>query len=149
MSEGFRLNRPNVIDAGGDWNNITIPGFYKGTDITNAPIAGVVCVIVNGDNAGNAEQQALAVGNPGELYRRTYIGGAWGIWDTISTAGGGGVVTSVFGRSGGVTAVAGDYTAAQITAAASATNYTPAASTVEGHLSGIDTALGTVNGGSA
>lgn len=31
-----------------------------------------------------------------------------------------------------------------VAAAASATNYTPAASTVEGHLSGIDTALGTI-----
>jgi hypothetical protein len=33
-----------------------------------------------------------------------------------------------------------------IVAAASATNYTPSASTVEGHLAGIDTALGSVSG---
>jgi hypothetical protein len=35
----------------------------------------------------------------------------------------------------------------EITAAASATNYTPSAATVAGHLSGIDTELGTISGG--
>lgn len=55
-----------------------------------------------------------------------------------------GAVASVFSRTGVVVAVAGDYDDAEVTAAASATNYTPGAATVEGHLSGIDTALGTV-----
>lgn len=50
-------------------------------------------------------------------------------------------VDSVFGRSGAVVATAGDYSSAQVSAGASATNYTPTASTVEGHLAGIDTAL--------
>jgi len=50
-------------------------------------------------------------------------------------------VSSVFGRTGAVVATSGDYDDGEITAAASATNYTPTASTVEGHLAGIDTAL--------
>jgi hypothetical protein len=53
-------------------------------------------------------------------------------------------VSSVFGRTGAVVATSGDYDDGEITAAASATNYTPTASTVEGHLAGIDTALGSV-----
>lgn len=60
---------------------------------------------------------------------------------TISATGGGGAVDSVFGRTGAVVAVAGDYDDSEVTAAASATNYTPTAATVEGHLAGIDTAL--------
>ncbi|MCH9751068.1 MAG: hypothetical protein K0U61_02515, partial [Alphaproteobacteria bacterium] len=59
---------------------------------------------------------------------------------------GSGSVSSVFGRSGAVVAASGDYDDDEVSAAASATNYTPAASTVAGHLSGIDTALGSVGG---
>ena len=50
-------------------------------------------------------------------------------------------VDSVFGRTGAVVATAGDYTSAQVSAGASATNYTPSSATVAGHLAGIDTAL--------
>lgn len=57
-------------------------------------------------------------------------------------------VDSVFGRSGPVVATSGDYSSAQVSAAASATNYTPAAATVEGHLAGIDAALASGGGGS-
>lgn len=56
-------------------------------------------------------------------------------------------VTSVFTRTGAVVAAAGDYSSAQVLAAASATNYTPTAATVEGHLAGIDTALASSGGG--
>lgn len=51
-------------------------------------------------------------------------------------------VQSVFGRTGAVTAQAGDYDDSDITAAASATNYTPGSADVDGHLSGIDTGIG-------
>ena len=64
-----------------------------------------------------------------------------GIDNALASAGS---VSSVFGRTGAVVATSGDYDDSEISAAASATNYTPAASTVEGHLAGIDTALGSV-----
>jgi len=67
-----------------------------------------------------------------------------GIDNALASAGS---VSSVFGRTGAVVATSGDYDDSEITAAASATNYTPTASTVEGHLAGIDTALGSVGGG--
>lgn len=56
-------------------------------------------------------------------------------------------VTSVFTRTGAIIAQAGDYQASDITASVSATNYTPAAATVEGHLVGIDAALASSGGG--
>lgn len=55
-----------------------------------------------------------------------------------------GAVASVFGRTGVVVAAGGDYDDAQVTSAASATNYTPASATVDGHFAGVDTALGSV-----
>ncbi len=58
--------------------------------------------------------------------------------------GGGGGVTSFNTRTGAVVPASGDYDDAEIAAAASATNYTPSSSDVDGHLDGIDTALGTV-----
>lgn len=54
----------------------------------------------------------------------------------------GGAVDSVFGRTGAVVSASGDYDDSQVSAAAAATNYTPTGSNVEGHLAGIDTALG-------
>lgn len=63
-------------------------------------------------------------------------------WDLLASALAAGTVTSIFGRSGIVVAVAGDYSDELISAASGATNYTPSASNVEGHLAGIDTALG-------
>lgn len=51
-------------------------------------------------------------------------------------------VTTVFGRSGAIDAVAGDYDSTEVTAPGSATNYTPGSATVGAHLSAIDTALG-------
>lgn len=68
-----------------------------------------------------------------------------GTWSVAS--GGGGAVDSVFGRTGTVVAVSGDYADEDITAAASATNYTPTGATVEGHLAGIDSALASTGGG--
>ena len=56
-------------------------------------------------------------------------------------------VDSVHGRQGAVVAVAGDYEDSEITANATATNYTPTASNVQGHLEGIDTALASSGGG--
>ncbi len=68
--------------------------------------------------------------------------------DTRVTAleggGGGGGVDSFEGRTGAVVATSGDYDDSEVDAAASATNYTPASSDVQGHLSGIDTALGAI-----
>lgn len=73
------------------------------------------------------------------------------VWDGAAWSalggGGGGAVDSVFGRAGAVSAQAGDYEDGQITAAASATNYTPTGASVEGHLAGIDTVLGAGGGG--
>lgn len=67
--------------------------------------------------------------------------------DTRVTAleGGGSGVTSFETRTGAVTGQSGDYEDGEITAAASATNYTPTESSVEGHLAGIDTALGAIS----
>lgn len=56
-------------------------------------------------------------------------------------------VDTVFGRSGAVVAVAGDYDDTEVSSPAGATNYTPTASTVRGHLAGIDTALASAGGG--
>lgn len=67
--------------------------------------------------------------------------------DGIATGAQVNTVSTVFGRTGAITAVAGDYTSAQVSAAASATNYTPTAATVAGHLAGIDTALASGGGG--
>ena len=50
-------------------------------------------------------------------------------------------VTTFGGRAGAVVPAAGDYDDDDITAAASATQYTPAAATVAGHLSGLNAAL--------
>ena len=54
--------------------------------------------------------------------------------------GGAGDVSSVFSRVGAVVSADGDYEDGQITAAASASTYTPTEATVEGHLAGIDAA---------
>jgi hypothetical protein len=61
----------------------------------------------------------------------------------IGSNAGGGSVDSVFGRIGNVTAQAGDYSSNQVSAPASATNYTPTSQTVLGHLQGVDAALPT------
>lgn len=53
---------------------------------------------------------------------------------------GSGAVSSVFGRVGAVAAADGDYEDGQVTAAATASTYTPTEATVEGHLAGIDAA---------
>jgi hypothetical protein len=70
--------------------------------------------------------------NPGETYFQTNAtpgqnlwvctaAGTPGAWNQISGGGGGGNVTSVFGRTGAVAAQSGDYTASEVTNAA-ATN---------------------------
>lgn len=69
--------------------------------------------------------------------------------DDITIAAAAAPVTSVFARTGAIIAQAGDYQASDITASVSATNYTPAAATVEGHLVGIDAALASSGGGGA
>ena len=53
----------------------------------------------------------------------------------------GGIVNSVFGRTGDVVAVASDYDANLIDVTLSPSNYTAATADVEAHLTGIDTAL--------
>lgn len=55
-----------------------------------------------------------------------------------------GNVTSVFGRTGAVTAQAGDYSGDEIDETLAVSNYTPTANTVEGYLEGIDEALGSL-----
>lgn len=67
--------------------------------------------------------------------------------DDVTIAAASPPVTSVFTRTGAVVAEAGDYQASDITASVSATNYTPSAATVEGHLVGIDNALASSGGG--
>jgi hypothetical protein len=64
-----------------------------------------------------------------------------GAWAVPAGTGGAGAISSVFGRTGAVVAVAGDYNGAQVAETRSATNYTATAGTVEGHLAGIDTQL--------
>lgn len=72
-----------------------------------------------------------------------------GIWQKIGAAD---AVSSVFGRLGAVVAAAGDYSDTQVSAPASATNYSPTGATVRGHLAGIDAKIATLatggNGGS-
>jgi len=62
--------------------------------------------------------------------------------DTFQGAGSGGAVTSVNGNTGAVT-LSGDDLAADHTAS----NYTAANANIDGHLSGIDTKLGTIAAG--
>lgn len=95
---------------------------------------------VEWDSAGNGTgtpQAGMMYFNSTNSEMMLYDGTSW-----VTTGASGSAVTSVFGRTGAVAAVAGDYDDAEITAAGSATNYTPGSSTVDGHLSGIDTALG-------
>jgi hypothetical protein len=66
----------------------------------------------------------------------------------ISISGGTGTAHILVQGPGRVNDIPNDIGDEDIIAAASATNYTPTASTVEGHLAGIDTALGSVGGGS-
>jgi len=62
----------------------------------------------------------------------------------ISVSGGTGTAHILVQGPGRTNDIPNDIGDEDIIAAASATNYTPSASTVEGHLAGIDTALGTV-----
>jgi hypothetical protein len=58
-----------------------------------------------------------------------------------------GAVVTVFGRDGAVVATLGDYEADLVSwAGAAPTNYTPGSATLEGHILGIDNALGSVSG---
>ena len=63
-----------------------------------------------------------------------------------ATAGGGGAVDSVFGRTGVVIALASDYDADLIDVIFTPVAYTPTDAFVEGHLKGIDVALGAGGG---
>jgi len=65
----------------------------------------------------------------------------------ISVSGGTGTAHVLVQGPGRTNDIPNDIGDEDIIAAASATNYTPSASTVEGHLAGIDTALGSVGGG--
>lgn len=64
----------------------------------------------------------------------------------VSVSGNSGTAHILVQGPGRVNDIPNDVGDEDIVAAASATNYTPSASTVEGHLAGIDTALGSVSG---
>jgi len=103
----------------------------NGTDITFAAV---------GDIHDLSESAATAVLNNNSEHFRAYSWTVWGGW------GGWGAVSSVFGRTWAVVAASGDYDDGDVTAAGTATNYTPIGATVEWHLAGIDTALWAVSG---
>lgn len=62
--------------------------------------------------------------------------------DSALAAGPSASVSSVFSRTGAITAQSGDYNANQINYAAVPTNYTKTNNSIEGHFQGIDSVLG-------
>jgi hypothetical protein len=104
----------------------------RATDMAAASSAASATVFVQ-EGSTNADGQYTCTDDVG-----SDVVGTDGLTLTQSGAG---AVGSVFGRTGTVLAVAGDYDDTEVSAPASATNYTPSASTVRGHLAGIDTAL--------
>lgn len=64
----------------------------------------------------------------------------------VSVSGNSGTANILVQGPGRTNDIPNDVGDEDVVAAASATNYTPSASTVEGHLAGIDTALGSVSG---
>jgi len=90
---------------------------------------------------------------PGMLVYVTNNGTTYRLGTDLSTfspvaIGGTSTVSSVFGRSGDVVAVAGDYTALLVSTSFTPTNYTPSAANVQAHLMAIDLGLASAGGGS-
>jgi hypothetical protein len=140
------LNKPtDVTDLSThsvtELNDVTNAG--SGAIITSAERTKLTGIETGATADQNADEVPVATHSPTNYTATTADVEAHlvGIDNALASAGS---VSSVFGRTGAVVATSGDYDDGEITAAASATNYTPTASTVEGHLAGIDTALGSV-----
>jgi len=92
------------------------------------------------DNGTDRTFPVSPIANSGTLSDQDVVNVAW----TKNGDAGTGAVSSFNSRTGAVSPAGGDYEDGQITAAASATNYTPTGATVEGHLAGIDSQFATV-----
>lgn len=169
----FSLLKKHFMGGGGPSSNISTedrvdlisdviqPNIDDGTIVLPTSVTGGDTVFVNDGTGGNDPSSAAPQTTPAGISANdkvvevfddnlvfwTFDNPGWTKDATYSGGGGGGAVDSVFGRTGAVVAVAGDYDDAEITAAGSATNYTPASATVDGHLVGIDAALASSGGG--
>lgn len=145
-------SRPNVTPAAGDQvmvidatdgelKRALVDSFISGGGSVSSVFGRTGTVVAQAGDYDDSEVSAAASATNYTPTGPTVEGHLAGIDTALGS--GGGAVSSVFGRTGAVVAQSGDYDDSEVSAAASATNYTPTASNVEGHLAGIDTALPT------
>lgn len=134
---GVDLEFRTLKDAGN--NRITVAVSISGDEI-DLDVAPSAILLQTMGGAISVPSQISATGTPGST---TFLRGD-GQWST--PPGSAPPVDSVFGRAGVVVALASDYDADQVDVALAPISYTPTSAFVEGHLEGIDTALGAGGG---
>lgn len=77
-----RLNTDGFSLTSEDLNTVRFSGFFRGTNVTNAPDTGTWLYEIIGDNANAAVQVASKVSD-GTLKRRFFNGTAWSAWAVI------------------------------------------------------------------
>jgi hypothetical protein len=84
FAKGFGLGTFAKDISNFDLNTITNGGFYRGSNITNAPTTGTYHIIVTSYDSNATVQMAFATGST-LIYLRRKSGGTWTSWKQIAT----------------------------------------------------------------